>query len=89
MAIGKAQDEVRKSGNLPVPLPLRNAPTKLMKELGYGKDYLYSHNFPGNFVQQEFMPDGLENSQFFKAGSNSREIEIEKYIQERWGDKYK
>ncbi len=89
MAIGKAQEEVRKSGNLPVPLPLRNAPTKLMKELGYGKDYLYSHNFPGNFVQQEFMPDGLENSQFFKAGSNSREIEIEKYIQERWGDKYK
>ncbi len=88
-AIGKAQEEVRKSGNLPVPLPLRNAPTKLMKELGYGKDYLYSHNFPGNFVQQEFMPDGLENSQFFKAGSNSREIEIEKYIQERWGDKYK
>lgn len=89
MAIGKAQEEVRKSGNLPVPLPLRNAPTKLMKELGYGKDYLYSHNFPGNFVQQEFMPDGLENSQFFKAGSNSREIEIEKYINERWGDKYK
>ncbi|MDC1403276.1 replication-associated recombination protein A [Crocinitomicaceae bacterium] len=89
IAIGTAQEEVRKSGNLPVPLPLRNAPTKLMKELGYGKDYLYSHNFPGNFVQQEFMPDGLENSQFFKAGSNSREIEIEKYIQERWGDKYK
>jgi putative ATPase len=89
MAINNAQQEVKKSGNLPVPLHLRNAPTKLMKELGYGKDYLYSHNFPGNFVQQEFMPDGLENSQFFKAGSNSREIEIEKYLQERWGDKYK
>ncbi len=89
MAIGAAQAEVKKSGNLPVPLPLRNAPTKLMKELGYGKDYLYSHNYPGNFVQQEFMPEGLENTQFFKAGSNSREKEIEKYIQERWGDKYK
>lgn len=89
MAIGAAQTEVKKSGNLPVPLHLRNAPTKLMKELGYGKDYLYSHNYPGNFVQQEFMPEGLENTQFFKAGSNSREKEIEKYIQERWGDKYK
>lgn len=89
MAIGAAQAEVKKSGNLPVPLHLRNAPTKLMKELGYGKDYLYSHNYPGNFVQQEFMPEGLENTQFFKAGSNSREKEIEKYIQERWGDKYK
>lgn len=89
MAINAAQKEVKRSGNLPVPLQLRNAPTKLMKELGYGKDYLYSHNFPGNFVQQEFMPDGLENKPFFKAGSNSREIEIEKHIQERWGDKYK
>lgn len=89
MAINSAQEEVKRSGNLPVPLHLRNAPTKLMKELGYGKDYLYSHNFPGNFVQQEFMPDGLENTQFFKAGSNGREKEIEKYIQERWGDKYK
>ncbi len=89
VAINAAQSEVKKSGNLPVPLHLRNAPTKLMKELGYGKEYLYSHNFPGNFVQQEFMPDGLENTQFFTAGSNSREKEIEKYIQERWGDKYK
>jgi putative ATPase len=88
-AISEAQEEVKKTGNLPVPLHLRNAPTKLMKDLGYGKDYLYSHNFPGNFVQQEFMPEGLENAQFFKAGSNMREQEIEKYIQERWGDKYK
>lgn len=89
MAINKAQEEVKKSGNLPVPLHLRNAPTKLMKELGYGKDYLYSHNYPGNFVKQEFMPEGLENNQFFEAGSNSREKEIEKFIQDRWGDKYK
>ncbi|MFA7274340.1 MAG: replication-associated recombination protein A [Crocinitomicaceae bacterium] len=89
MAINKAQEEVKRSGNLPVPLHLRNAPTKLMKELGYGKDYLYSHNYPGNFVKQEFMPEGLENNQFFEAGSNSREKEIEKFIQDRWGDKYK
>jgi putative ATPase len=89
MAINNAQAEVKKSGNLPVPLHLRNAPTKLMKELGYGKDYLYSHNYPGNFVKQEYMPEGLENNQFFEAGSNSREKEIEKYIQNRWGDKYK
>lgn len=89
MAINNAQAEVKKSGNLPVPLHLRNTPTKLMKELGYGKDYLYSHNYPGNFVQQEFMPEGLENTRFFEAGSNSREKEIEKFIQDRWGDKYK
>ena len=89
MAINKAQEAVRKTGNLAIPLHLRNAPTKLMKELGYGKDYLYSHDFSGNFVQQEFLPDGLENTQFFQAGSNSKEIEIEKYIHERWGDKYK
>lgn len=89
MAINKAQAEVKKSGNLPVPLHLRNAPTKLMKELGYGKDYLYSHNYPGNFVKQEYMPDGLENNFFFEAGSNNKEKEIEKFIQDRWGDKYK
>jgi putative ATPase len=89
MAINKAQAEVKKSGNLPVPLHLRNAPTKLMKELGYGKDYLYSHNYPRNFVKQEFMPEGMENSHFFDAGSNNKEKEIEKFIQDRWGDKYK
>jgi len=89
MAINNAQAEVKKSGNLPVPLHLRNAPTKLMKELGYGKDYLYSHNYPGNFVRQEFMPEGLENSHFFDAGSNNKEKEIEKFIKDRWGDKYK
>jgi putative ATPase len=71
-----------------VPLPLRNAPTKLMKQLGYGENYLYSHDFPGNFAQQEFMPEGMNNSDFFSAGSNPREKEIEKYIQDRWGKKY-
>jgi putative ATPase len=89
MAINKAQQEVRDSGSLPVPLALRNAPTKLMKSLGYGKDYLYSHDFPGNFAVQEFMPESLTNTSFFEAGSNNREKEIEKFIKERWGDKYK
>ncbi|MFT7345539.1 MAG: putative ATPase [Lentimonas sp.] len=89
MAINRAQEEVKRSGNLGVPIHLRNAPTKLMKDLGYGKGYLYSHDFPGNFVRQEFMPDDLTKTQFFKAGSNGREQEIEKFINERWGDKYK
>lgn len=88
MAINRAQAEVRKTGDLEVPLPLRNAPTKLMKDLGYGKDYLYSHDFPGNFVQQEFLPEGMTEKNFFKAGSNNREKEIEKFIQDRWGKKY-
>jgi putative ATPase len=88
LAINKALNLVKETGDLGVPLPLRNAPTKLMKELGYGKDYLYSHNYPSNFVQQEFMPEGLENTAFFEAGSNSKEKEIEKFIDERWGDKY-
>lgn len=88
MAINEAQEEVRKSGNLSVPLPLRNAPTKLMKELGYGKEYLYSHSYPGNFVNQEFLPAELQNSSFFKAGSSSKEQEIGQIIQKLWGDKY-
>ncbi|MBU2019944.1 MAG: replication-associated recombination protein A [Bacteroidetes bacterium] len=89
LAIDKALNLIKETGDLGVPLPLRNAPTRLMKELGYGKDYLYSHNYPSNFVQQEFMPEGLENTNFFDAGSNSKEKEIEKFINDRWGDKYR
>ncbi len=88
MAINRAQEEVRSSGNLGVPLPLRNAPTALMKELGYGKDYLYSHDFPGNFVQQEFLPDEVKGSQFFQAGSSKKEQEIQEIIHQLWGNKY-
>lgn len=88
MAINEAQEEVRRTGNLPVPLPLRNAPTKLMKELGYGKNYLYSHSYPGNFVQQNFLPSELKSFSFFKAGSSSKEQEIGQVIQKLWGDKY-
>jgi putative ATPase len=88
MAINKAQAIVRETGNLPVPLHLRNAPTKLMKDLGYGAEYHYSHDFPGNFVQQEFMPTDLINSSFFQAGSSLKEKEVEQFIQARWNNKY-
>ena len=89
LAINLAQEEVRKSGNLGVPLPLRNAPTKLMKELGYGKGYKYSHSYPGNFSEQEFLPDEVSNASFFKAGSSVKEKEIEEIIHKLWGNKYK
>lgn len=89
MAINRAQEEVRKTGNLPVPLHLRNAPTKLMKELNYGKAYQYSHDFPNNFVQQEFMPETLSKQNFFTPGSSAREQEIKTKIDALWGDKYK
>ena len=88
MAINRAQAEVKQSGNLGVPLPLRNAPTKLMKELGYGEEYKYSHDFPGNFVQQNFLPEEITNTKFYQPGSSSKEQEIEKIIQTLWGNKY-
>jgi putative ATPase len=88
MAINKAQAMVRETGNLAVPLHLRNAPTKLMIELGYGAEYQYSHDFPGNFVEQEFMPDELINTSFFQAGSSPKEKEVEHFIQSLWKTKY-
>lgn len=89
MAINLAQEEVKRSGNLSIPLHLRNAPTKLMKELGYGKGYKYSHSFPGNFAEQEFLPDEISNTAFFKAGSSKKEQEVEEIIHKLWGRKYK
>ena len=88
MALNKAQQAVQETGNLGVPLTLRNAPTALMKELNYGKDYLYSHDFPGNFVAQEFLPEELKGMNFFNAGSNAKEQEIAKTIQALWNNKY-
>jgi len=88
MAINKAQEEVKRSGNLGVPVSLRNAPTKLMKELGYGEGYKYSHNHPGNFAAQEFLPEEISNVNFFKAGSSKKEQEVEELIQKLWGNKY-
>jgi putative ATPase len=88
MAINRAQEEVKKSGNLSVPLHLRNAPTKLMNELGYGKEYQYAHDFPGNFVQQDFLPEAIKGSSFFRAGSSRKEQEISEIIRNLWGDTY-
>lgn len=88
MAINNAQELVRKTGSLSIPLALRNAPTKLMKELDYGKEYMYSHDFPGNFVQQDFLPEEIKGTQFYKAGSSKKEQEIETIINHLWGDKY-
>lgn len=88
MAINKAQEKVKQTGNLPVPLNLRNAPTKLMKELDYGKGYKYSHDFPGNFAEQEFLPDEITGCNFFEAGSAKKEQEIAEMIKKFWGEKY-
>jgi putative ATPase len=89
IAINKAQITVRETGNLGVPLPLRNAPTALMKELGYGEGYFYSHDYPNNFKEQEFLPDELIGKNFFKAGSSAKEQEIGKSIERNWKEKYK
>jgi putative ATPase len=88
LAIGQAQAFVRETGGLPVPLHLRNAPTKLMKELNYGKEYKYAHNYEQNFVQQEFLPEQASGTRFFEPGNNPRENEIRKNLKNFWGDKY-
>lgn len=88
-AIGKAQAIVREKGNLPVPLHLRNAPTKLMKDIGYGADYKYAHSYEGNFVEQEFLPTELSGTQIYTPQKNSREQEIEARMKALWKDKYK
>lgn len=88
MAINRAQQLVKETGNLGVPLPLRNAPTKLMKELGYGQGYKYSHDFPGNFTPQEFLPEEISGMNFYTSGSTSKEREVAENIQRLWGTKY-
>lgn len=88
LAINKAQELVQSTGNLAIPLPLRNASSSLMKELGYGIGYYYSHNYPGNFKEQEFMPEEIKGLNFFKAGSSQKEQDIEKEIRRNWKDKY-
>ncbi len=87
-AIGLAQQVVQKSGNLAVPLHLRNAPSKLMKELGYGRDYQYSHAHSQNFSEQEYLPDAISGSCFYEPGSNAREEEMRKRLRSLWGNKY-
>jgi putative ATPase len=88
MAIGKAQSIVKQTGDLPVPLHLRNAPTKLMKELGYGDDYKYAHDFDNNFAEQEFLPDEIQNTIFYDPGNNSRENGTREFLRNRWKGKY-
>lgn len=88
MAINTAQQLVKQSGNLPVPLHLRNAPTKLMKELGYGEEYQYSHNYQNNFVLQEFLPDEIQNTLIYTPGNNQRETQTREFLKNRWREKY-
>ena len=88
IAIGKAQQIVRQTGDLPVPLHLRNAPTKLMKELGYGDDYKYAHDYTNNFADQEFLPEEIKNTAFYEPGNNSRENSTRDFLKNRWKDKY-
>ena len=87
-AINQAIDVVKNTGNLAVPLDIRNAPTKLMKDLGYGESYKYAHNYDLNFVEQEFLPEGIENTQFYKPGNNARENAQQEFLKQRWKDKY-
>jgi putative ATPase len=88
LAIGKAQKLVKQTGNLPVPIHLRNAPTKLMKELGYGEEYKYSHDYDNNFSDQEFLPDEIKNTAFYVPGNNSRENATKEFLKNRWKNKY-
>jgi putative ATPase len=88
MAIDAALAMVERTGNLPVPLHLRNAPTKLMKELNYGKDYKYAHSYSDNFVEQEFLPEKIKNHKFFEPQNNSKEIELRSLLSKLWKDKY-
>lgn len=87
-AINEAINFVKKTGNLPVPLHLRNAPTKLMKDLEYGKNYQYAHSFEGNFVKQEFLPSEISGTKFYEPSDNSTENKIKAELIKKWGDKY-
>lgn len=88
LAIGQAQQIVKQTGDLPVPIHLRNAPTKLMKELGYGEEYKYAHDFDNNFTSQEFLPDAIANTPIYEPGNNARENGIRDFLKNRWKDKY-
>ena len=88
MAINKAQSHIKQTGDLPIPLSLRNAPTKLMKELDYGKGYKYAHDYPNNFAQQEFLPTEISNSVYYEPGDNPPEQKIKERLKSLWKDKY-
>ena len=88
MAINNAQRLVKETGDLSVPLHIRNAPTKLMKELGYGEDYKYSHDYNNNFVAQEFLPNEIKNTKIYDPGNNQRENSLRSFLKKLWGGKY-
>ena len=85
MAIDAAIAEVRNSGDLSIPMHIRNAPTKLMKDLGYGEEYKYAHSYEGNFVYQQFMPESLAGAKFYQPGNNAKEAQVMEWLKERWG----
>ncbi len=89
LAIKQAQQAVREHGDLSVPIALRNAPTKLMKELGYGEGYKYAHDYTHNFIEEEFLPESIAGTAFYKPGENTREKAIKEFLLNRWKDKYK
>jgi putative ATPase len=88
VAIGAAMNAVKQHGDLPVPLHIRNAPTKLMKNLGYGKNYEYSHSYENNFSPQEYLPEKISGNKFYDPGKNAREEELRKFLKSLWKDKY-
>jgi len=88
MAIDSAIELVKKTGNLSVPLHIRNAPTKLMKDIGYGKDYKYAHTYENNFVDLEFLPEEISGTKLFEPGNNARENELREFLKKRWKEKY-
>jgi putative ATPase len=87
-AINKAQELVKRTGTLPVPLHLRNAPTKLMKDIGYGEGYKYSHHYEGNSAAQEFLPDEVKGTKLYEPGNSAKEVSFRKLLKDKWKDKY-
>jgi putative ATPase len=88
MAINEAMRVINETGDLPVPLSIRNSPTKLMKDMNYGKDYQYAHSFKGNFASMEFLPDKIKGTKFYEPGDNPREEELRNYLKKLWKEKY-
>lgn len=88
MAINQAQEAVSQTGDLPVPLHLRNAPTKLMKDIGYGADYKYAHSYQNNFSEQEYLPESISGMKFYEPGNNAREKELREFLKQKWSGKY-
>ena len=89
MGIDTALLHVRETGNLPVPLHLRNAPTQLMKNIGYSDGYKYAHDYPGNFVEQQFLPNDIKNERFWHAQHSPQEEKLYQQMLRCWGDRFK